>query len=311
MKNFIPNCCRNFSCKAASCRHSCCIGWEIDIDEATYAYYRSVSGDLGVRLRNNINEENGVPHFCLAENERCPFLNSDNLCDIFINLGEARLCSICSDHPRYRNYIAGRCETGFGLCCEAAGELILGQKEPAKWVQISEDDEAMPEITEWEDELLSRRAEIIAIIQNRTKAVDDRVAELLEMSGQNDIWLGRSIEDWRELYIGLERLDENWSEKLALLTKENAVWKDRYDSCWENLLVYFVNRHVTNAADEWELAARTVFAVLGYAVIRTMLNAETSSSFDDIVELSRMYSAEIEYSEENTDTLLEEIMYQL
>ena len=33
-----------FRCRAAACRHSCCKGWEIDIDENTLDLYRSLKG---------------------------------------------------------------------------------------------------------------------------------------------------------------------------------------------------------------------------------------------------------------------------
>mgnify|MGYP006874698003 CR=1 FL=1 len=31
-----PDYYKEFKCIAGECRHSCCIGWEIDIDEETY-----------------------------------------------------------------------------------------------------------------------------------------------------------------------------------------------------------------------------------------------------------------------------------
>ena len=35
MKIFAPDYYRDFKCSAGNCKHSCCIGWEIDIDEDT------------------------------------------------------------------------------------------------------------------------------------------------------------------------------------------------------------------------------------------------------------------------------------
>ncbi|MBR3997215.1 MAG: hypothetical protein IKI93_02595, partial [Clostridia bacterium] len=111
----------------------------------------------------------------------------------------------------------------------------------------------------------------------------------------------------------LERMDEEWGGMLAHLTEENAAWTVGLvpDLMWENLLVYFVNRHTPDAADEWDLDARIGFAVLGYAVIRTIAEGEYRRkgelTTDDLVEIARMYSAEIEYSEENTEAVLGEI----
>ena len=84
-----------FRCIADKCTDNCCIGWEIDIDSETMDYYSSVGGSFGGRLKNSIKDGS----FVLTEGERCPFLNSRNLCDIYTELGEAHLCQICTDHP--------------------------------------------------------------------------------------------------------------------------------------------------------------------------------------------------------------------
>ncbi|WP_037293621.1 flagellin lysine-N-methylase, partial [Ruminococcus flavefaciens] len=87
-----PTYCRDFRCIAGECKDSCCKGWEIDIDAETAEYYSRVDGEFGERLRSSI--KNGS--FVLTEDERCPFLNREGLCDIYTELGEENLCRICS-----------------------------------------------------------------------------------------------------------------------------------------------------------------------------------------------------------------------
>lgn len=122
-----------FRCIASACSDSCCIGWEIDIDEDTLKKYRQVEGDFGKRLQENIQtfQEQGRKCACFAmdETERCPFLNKENLCDIILNLGEEYLGQICTDHPRYYDWFVDGQECGVGLCCEEAARLILEGKE--------------------------------------------------------------------------------------------------------------------------------------------------------------------------------------
>ena len=43
----------DFSCKADKCQHTCCAGWEIDIDAATTAKYQQLEGALGEKIRQN------------------------------------------------------------------------------------------------------------------------------------------------------------------------------------------------------------------------------------------------------------------
>ena len=42
MKLYAPKYYKNFKCIADKCDHSCCIGWEIDIDSAAYAKYKEL-----------------------------------------------------------------------------------------------------------------------------------------------------------------------------------------------------------------------------------------------------------------------------
>ena len=47
----VPSYYKEFRCTADRCADSCCIGWELDIDEDTAAYYEQVKGAFGDRLR--------------------------------------------------------------------------------------------------------------------------------------------------------------------------------------------------------------------------------------------------------------------
>ena len=120
-----------FRCIGSDCTENCCIGWEIDVDEDSLAYYETVPGDFGERLRASIapaDAQIGEPaHFRLDAEERCPLLNDCNLCEVLLHLGEDKMAQICTDHPRYYEWFSDGREDGLGLCCEAAAELILAQ----------------------------------------------------------------------------------------------------------------------------------------------------------------------------------------
>ena len=310
MKTYVPNYYPRFSCRAGACRHSCCIGWEIDIDDDALEVYQGTEGDFGCRLRENIGEEDGVHHFCLLPDERCPFLTPENLCDIYIHLGEENLCRICADHPRYRNYLADRCEMGRGLCCEAAAELILGQREKTEWIpwEESSDEWEDSDAAEWEKEIFTRREAILALIQNRDRSIEVRVNDLLEqwLDGAG-IRFGRTYAEWRAFYGNLEQLDaEGWRGLLDSLGEENTAPVAVWELPFEQLLVYFVNRHLPDSSDDWDFRARLAFALLSYEVIRGMFGA-AEQRFDVLCDIARQYSAEIEYSENNISALLDEL----
>ncbi len=150
-----------FHCIASRCRNTCCAGWEIDIDEESLARYECLPGAFGERVRHSIGLE-GTPHYILTEEERCPLLNRDNLCELILREGEGALCQICRDHPRFRNYFSGRVEMGLGLVCEEAARVILSWPRPLRLIRLEGDDAEI--LTEDERYLLALREEWIASI---------------------------------------------------------------------------------------------------------------------------------------------------
>lgn len=87
MKIFAPKYYTEFSCIADRCRHSCCIGWEIDIDADTAEKYRRMTGAYATAVLDSI-EPGDPPHFRLGEGERCPHLDEKGLCRIIKACGE-------------------------------------------------------------------------------------------------------------------------------------------------------------------------------------------------------------------------------
>ena len=170
-----------FQCIAGACSDSCCIGWEIDVDEERREAYRTVTGELGERLKKCIDWEEG--HFILqGKEERCPFLNKDNLCDLIIGLGEDSLCEICREHPRFYEWYDGLTEVGVGLCCEAAARLVLEREEKTCFVEQEEPDAEEHMVENIEDEavisiliLMNARETAYSILQNRTYSIWERL----------------------------------------------------------------------------------------------------------------------------------------
>ncbi|MBE6562603.1 MAG: hypothetical protein E7660_02580 [Ruminococcaceae bacterium] len=311
MERVFPDYYKDFECIKGECRHSCCIGWEIDIDEKTAAYYKNAGGEFGKRLRDNISEGE-TPHFILGKNERCPFLNEKGLCDIIINLGDESLCSICDLHPRFVNELPERVETGLGLCCEAASRLILGRDEPMKLEGAKE---------ECADEIIILRDKAIKLLQNRNKDVFERFRDVFELINIEAPEF--DLSEWTDILLSLERLDEKWTDVLTFV-KENSknadfkgfdgYMKDRKHE-FEQLAVYFIYRHFANAPDTHEAAVRAVFAFASCETIYTIgavcYTKQGKLSFEDICEIARLYSSEIEYSEDNLYSLFDEIAFMI
>lgn len=287
-----------FRCVAGACRHSCCIGWEIDIDEETLAKYRAMPGPLGDRLRHNISGGD-PPHFLLGEGERCPFLNQNNLCDLILARGEGLLCQICDDHPRFRNFLPGRTEIGLGLCCEGAAALILAQTEPVTFVTEGEAEKQDNDA----QSLLDLRQRAFAIAQDRNLSINRRMDKLLLLCGALEP--GHPA-GWAEVFLELERLDETWTAMLEKLADkgETAPIPAVSDTEWEQLLMYFLYRHFLEAYEDGDVGSKAGFAVLSVRLLRCLKGLYPQI---ELAELARMYSAEVEYSTENLDVLFSEL----
>lgn len=154
MKEIGPDYLREFHCIAGACKHTCCEGWDIEVDEDSLPRFLSMP-DIAPEISTE-----DTPHIKLLPGDRCPFLDRDGLCEMILRHGEDVLCQICRDHPRFRNYWTDRTELGLGLVCEEAGRLILSRETPLRLVVLSDDgeDETLPED---EAELLKVREKLL------------------------------------------------------------------------------------------------------------------------------------------------------
>ena len=130
MKIRTPYYYKDFKCIAGDCTDTCCAGWDVDVDEKSYRYYKSVKGEFGKRLKSvMVPEKEGGCTFTLTEDKRCPFLNDKNLCDLYIALGEEHLCETCDEFPRFINEYGNVREIGIAPSCITAGELMFADRQ--------------------------------------------------------------------------------------------------------------------------------------------------------------------------------------
>ncbi len=302
MKIIAPDYYNEFSCIASACRYSCCIGWEIEVDEKSLNYYKSINGVLGEKLSAAIDETVNPPMFRLDARERCPFLQQDGLCELICKLGDESLCNICRDHPRFRNFYSDRTEIGLGLCCEAAAQLIINNTRKAKLVTLS-DDGANQALDDEELFILGLRSKLIAAAQDRRVDIGERIGNVLRLCGAK--LPERKFSSWADLLFNMERLNPEWENELvALKSAESVQWNNLPMVQLEQILVYFLYRHVPNALEGYDVRAVVAFAAVSTQLIAAIF---AGGSQKDLWEIARMYSCEIEYSDENTDDILTEL----
>ncbi len=296
---YSPGYYNEFKCIADKCSHSCCIDWEICIDDVTYEKYKRMSDILPT-----VTEGDDGSCFELCTDGRCPHLNDRGLCNIIIEHGEEYLSEICKNHPRFYNYIGnGRVEAGIGIVCEEACRLILESEGSFKLFKTEElEDENK------DDEMffnaLPYRDRIISIVEGEG-GFDDKIAALRE---QFEISRVYTSERWLDIFCSLEILDLSWKQELQLIKESflhpHSEISDEYGEYYERLLTYFVYRHIGVADSEENLRARLAFAILSVEVIRSLFEENEEKSIAKLIDYARRYSAEIEYSEDNTAELI-------
>ena len=292
MKLFAPEYYKDFVCIADRCRHSCCVGWEIDIDGATAKKYASLGGSYALEIRKSIDNGGDVPHFKLAERERCPHLNCEGLCRIIIEYGEGLLCDICREHPRFYNYTERGAEVGLGMACEEACRIILTSDNYKNIVAIGElDGEA-----EGDFDVLSHRERIYSVLSDESIEYTERLRRICEEYALSPALL--SDGECRALLDSLEYLDEAHRELFCCYSSNTETPKE-HEKMLERALAYFIYRHLSPSRDESELREALAFCLFCERLIASLLR----SGKGDASELARIVSEEIEYSEENTERI--------
>lgn len=132
---------KDFACIGGICEDNCCIGWDVDIDQQTFARYQKVSDpQLKALYKEKIKP---YPYYFdpavdyarvkLGKDKRCPFLTSEGLCITQAKLGEDYLSNVCATYPRMTNEVDGVLEGTLTLSCPVAAKLVLLPDQELHW----------------------------------------------------------------------------------------------------------------------------------------------------------------------------------
>ena len=178
-----PHYYKKFQCIASECEDTCCAGWAITIDPKSLEKYRHAKGEMKARLKESVDWKQK----CFKQREhRCAFLNDENLCDLYTGMGPDSLCWTCKTYPRHIEVFDGVREVSLCLSCIEAARIILGTKEPVRFLSSENDKEESCEDEEFDFFLYTKLGEArdvsFEILENRGLSSELRMAMCLALA---------------------------------------------------------------------------------------------------------------------------------
>lgn len=291
-----PSFYKDFKCIAGDCPDSCCQGWEVDADDESLEFYKTLTGDIRNRIDSVLDrDEFGNTIFRLADKKRCPFLNDENLCDMHIAIGGEHTPYTCRMFPRFINDFGGTREMGVSFSCPVASDMMFGLTEPMRFV--SELNELPPELNEIDAQtyfyLVKAREKAFSIVQDRTHPIHQRLIRLLDFG----VEIQKDLEEYKEgsddidffnVFRNPELINPQWIDKVNS-GKVKPVSDEIFN---ENIASYFIFRYFLTAVNDYDVLSKIKMAVIGVLIV---------TYFGEDSWTIHLWSKETEHSQYNMD----------
>lgn len=319
----------SFQCWAGDCPDTCCAAWDIVIDDASAAFYRSVPGELGERIRAAMTMDSDGDLCFAVSGGHCPLLTAERLCTIQLELGEERVCDTCRSHPRFTEEYGWFKEHSLAASCPAAMDLILREEFSIIRTEDEEEDFVCDDVDEGLlRALLPCREAAFALLGREELPWRTRLAGLLMLGSELQLALAGGDpeelaalgEEWKtvpaerltvpprdphspvgvrlvDLLGELEVLDESWRRDIETLDRGKAPLpaEEAQERRWACYLIW---RWFLRADFDGDIYGKLALPVLSILTLR-----ELSRGGGEWKEWARRWAKEVEHCEENRNDL--------
>lgn len=333
MKLFYPDIYRDFYCIGSDCKDNCCkMGWDIEIDEDTYNFYKNLGDELSQKVAANIYEEDSCKY--MGQQDGCPFLNEEGLCSLLLKYGEDKISDICREHPRFYQWFGDYKEAGVGICCEKSAEMLLEHNKAIEF--FAEQTDEQTDDLEFDNDvfsvILELRNRLLNYMSSEEFLLEDVFGYMLESckalqktldAGDLEGFLetAENLKEFNAEIIEYKKEDfkamlENLSghefihedlPNLISYTVENfdAIYSSdlpkNYPFLFRNLAIYYTYRYLIFAVRNFELYENAKFVFESVASIYFLLLGRFRQTGtlkkDDYIFVIKEYSKEIEYAD--------------
>ena len=311
MKVIKPSYYDDFRCIAGACPDSCCKEWDVQVDEQSAEFYRSLPGALGDRLRQVLHDEDGETVMTIVDG-RCPMWREDGLCRIQAELGEEALCHVCREFPRLRHDYGDFVELGLELSCPEAAKYILADADGRTVTEEVSGGEAPDYDREAMTFLRDTRPMALKLLAAESEpgmalakfllfgyAAQDALdsGEALDFSEESAALTAKEcgkpgkLPIFTEFFKELDILTPQWN---ALLGSSGVPALTRTHLA---LARYLVNRYWLQTVADYDLTSRVKMIVICCLLV-SMLSG-------DKVQTAQLFSKEIENDVDNLDAILD------
>ncbi len=292
-----PSYYKDFKCIAGDCPDSCCQGWEVDADDESLEFYKTLDPSLEIKQRidrvlDKDEFDNNI--FTLAPKKRCPFLNDENLCDMHIAIGGEHTPFTCRTFPRFIHDFGGTREIGISFSCPVAADMMYNMQGHLQF-----ESEYMDELPTLNDidaatyiKLKNARQTAFDILAS-DKHITERLQELLLFAKD----LQEELSDYEEANVPISFQDVFRNPELI-----NPEWQEKVDNMQikpisntnanENIAAYFIYKYFLDAVFDLDMLSKVKMAIVGVLI---------NTYFGEDAWTVHLWSKETEHSQYNMD----------
>ncbi|MEY2653030.1 MAG: hypothetical protein RLZZ524_57 [Pseudomonadota bacterium] len=157
----VPQYLQAFQCIGPACPETCCSGWRVTIDKATYKKMQAIREEplrqrvVAHLVREEAQDPAAWAHLQMQANGDCGFLDADRLCSIQKQLGAGALSDTCNHYPRHFQQVDGEHRVHATLSCPEAARLALTDPQAMRASPVTLDAFAnageLPPLITWND----------------------------------------------------------------------------------------------------------------------------------------------------------------
>lgn len=331
MKKIYPLYCNSFKCIADKCPDTCCALWEIVIDNKYRDLYKNHPSDAAKDACAAMYVDRDGDTCLRLNNGRCPMLNSENLCRIYIDMGRDALCDVCRVYPRFNKEADFAVFSGISLSCPEAARLILSDETNGRLNSEPKTDNIIQKAFDVFVSLCTEGVFLrsLSLAEECQAEIDfGGYHEAEEILVNSDNYLEKDFADAEtmlgrvEFMQGLDILTEKWKNMLASLgehlklvqnDKDYEIKRNKALSTVcslkeiKNTAIYYLYKYLPEAIEENDIYTPVYRSVYCTGVICELCAMEKlakgSIGFDEILEFAQCFSKEIEHNEDNMKKL--------